>query len=187
MLLGTSTGTTTATGFMMAWFALTGLGLGLAMPTMLNAALGALTPERSGSGSALLTAMRQVGATIGVAVLGTVIATVYQSKLHVAGLPAGAADAARSSVAAGVAVAHQLPAPLSAGLLGLGALGLHQRTGRHALDLRRHRDRGGRARRAVHPPQRHQHPAADRATRFGQRRTDGRCGRVHRRAAPEAQ
>jgi DHA2 family multidrug resistance protein-like MFS transporter len=118
MVLGTSTGTTTATGFMMTWFALTGLGLGLAMPTMLNAALGALTQERSGSGSALLTAMRQVGATIGVAVLGTVIATVYQSKLHLAGLPAGVADAARSSVAAGVAVAHQLPAPLSAGLLG---------------------------------------------------------------------
>ena len=88
------------------------------MPTMLNAALGALTPERSGSGSALLTAMRQVGATIGVAVLGTVIATVYQGKLHLGGLPAGAAGVVRSSVAGGLAVAHQLPAPLSSALLG---------------------------------------------------------------------
>jgi len=118
MVLGTGTSPTTATGFLMAWFALTGLGLGLALPTMLNAAIGALSPERSGSGSALLTAMRQVGATIGVAVLGTVIATVYQGKLHLAGLPAGVADVARSSVAAGVAVAHQLPAPLAAGVLG---------------------------------------------------------------------
>jgi MFS transporter, DHA2 family, multidrug resistance protein len=118
MVLGAGTTPTSATGFMLTWFALTGFGLGLAMPTMLNAALGALTPERSGSGSALMSAMRQVGATIGVAVLGTVIATVYQGKLHPGGLPAGSADVARSSVAAGLAVAHQLPGPASAALLG---------------------------------------------------------------------
>ena len=118
MVLGAGTTPTSATGFMLTWFALTGFGLGLAMPTMLNAALGALTPERSGSGSALMSAMRQVGATIGVAVLGTVIATIYQGRLHLGGLPAGAADVARSSVAGGLAVAHQLPAPLSSALLG---------------------------------------------------------------------
>jgi DHA2 family multidrug resistance protein-like MFS transporter len=117
MILGTGTTPTTATGFIMIWFALTGFGLGLAMPTMLNAALGALTAERSGSGSALMSAMRQVGATIGVAVLGTVIANVYQSRLHLSGLPASVGDAARSSVAAGVAVAHSAPAAVSGGLL----------------------------------------------------------------------
>ena len=81
------------------------------MPTMLNAALSALTPERSGSGSALMTAMRQVGATIGVAVLGTVLNSVYRSKLAVAGLPADVAAAARSSVGAGVQVALQAHSP----------------------------------------------------------------------------
>src|ERR1035437_2827365 len=75
----------------------TGLGLGIAMPTALNAALGALTPERSGSGSALITALRQVGATIGVAVLGTVLDSVYRGGLTVTGLPAASAAAARSS------------------------------------------------------------------------------------------
>jgi MFS transporter, DHA2 family, multidrug resistance protein len=118
MALGTGTTPASATGFLMAWFAITGFGLGLAMPTMLNAALSALTPERSGSGSALMSAMRQVGATIGVAVLGTVIATVYQNRLHLPGVPASLAAAARSSVAAGVAVAKQAPAPQSAALLG---------------------------------------------------------------------
>ena len=108
--LASGTGTTTAsgTGFAAAWFAVTGLGLGLAMPTALNVALGALSPARSGSGSALLTAMRQVGGTVGVAVLGTVLANVYRSHLH---LPAGlgaAADAIRRGVADGVAVAHKL-------------------------------------------------------------------------------
>ncbi len=103
---GAGTTITSGTGFGAAWFAVTGLGLGIAMPTALNAALGALTPERSGSGSALITAMRQVGATIGVAVLGTVLNSAYRGGLTVTGLPAASAAAARSSVAGGVAVAH---------------------------------------------------------------------------------
>jgi MFS transporter, DHA2 family, multidrug resistance protein len=108
---GTTIGSSTA--FAAIWFAVTGFGLGVAMPTALNAAIGALSPARSGSGSALITAMRQVGGTIGVAVLGTILATVYRSHLHLAGLPAAATGAATKSVAAGVATAqaagsHQL-------------------------------------------------------------------------------
>jgi DHA2 family multidrug resistance protein-like MFS transporter len=105
LAVGAGTTVTSGTGFLMAWFAVAGLGLGLALPTMLNAALGALSPERSGSGSALISAMRQVGATIGVAVLGTVIATVYRDRLHVPALPAAPAATARSGLAGGVAVA----------------------------------------------------------------------------------
>jgi MFS transporter, DHA2 family, multidrug resistance protein len=105
LAIGTATTSTSGAGILAAWFAITGLGLGLAMPTMLNAALAAFTVERSGSASALMTAARQVGATIGVAVLGTVIATVYRSQLHLAGLSASTAALVRSSVAAGVAVA----------------------------------------------------------------------------------
>jgi EmrB/QacA subfamily drug resistance transporter len=108
---GTTIGSTTA--FAAIWFGATGFGLGMAMPTALNAAIGALSPARSGSGSALITAMRQVGGTIGVAVLGTILATVYRSHLHLAGLPAAATGAIRKSVAGGVATAkaagsHQL-------------------------------------------------------------------------------
>jgi EmrB/QacA subfamily drug resistance transporter len=106
LAVGAGTTISSGTGFGAAWFAVTGLGLGIAMPTALNAALGALTPERSGSGAALITALRQVGATVGVAVLGTVLDSVYRSGLKVTGLPAAAAAAARSSVAGGVAVAH---------------------------------------------------------------------------------
>lgn len=103
---GTATGPDSSTGFVAAWFAVTGLGLGLAMPTAMNAALGALTPERSGSGSALMTTMRQVGATVGVAVLGTVLNSVYQARLHLGGVPHAAAAAARDSVAGGLVAAH---------------------------------------------------------------------------------
>jgi EmrB/QacA subfamily drug resistance transporter len=108
LAVGTGTATGTGTGFVSAWFAIAGLGLGLALPTAMNAALGALSVERSGSGSALMTAMRQVGATIGVAVLGTVLNTVYQGQLAVAGLPHAAAHAAQASVSGGLAVAHQM-------------------------------------------------------------------------------
>jgi EmrB/QacA subfamily drug resistance transporter len=111
LAVGTATSSASSTGFVSTWFVATGLGLGLAMPTVLNAALSALSPERSGSGSAVMTAGRQVGATIGVAVLGTALSTVYRSKLGLPGLPAHVATLARGSVGTGVAVANQLHSP----------------------------------------------------------------------------
>jgi MFS transporter, DHA2 family, multidrug resistance protein len=115
LAFGATTRTASGTGFAAAWLAAFGLGLGLAMPQAMNAALSALSAERSGSGSALISALRQVGATIGVAVLGTVLDSVYRGHLAVAGLPAAVASAAKSSVIAGVAIAHELR---SATLLG---------------------------------------------------------------------
>ena len=108
LAFGATTKTGSGTGFAAAWLAAFGLGLGLAMPQTMNAALSALSAERSGSGSALISALRQVGATIGVAVLGTVLGTVYSGHLLLHGLPTTAAAAARSSVVAGVGVAHAL-------------------------------------------------------------------------------
>ena len=108
LAFGATTGAGSGTGFAAAWLATFGLGLGLAMPQTMNAALSALSAERSGSGSALISAMRQVGATIGVAVLGTVLASVYRAHLDVTGLPAAAAAVAKSGVVAGVGVAHAL-------------------------------------------------------------------------------
>ena len=108
LLMGAFTGLGSSTGFAVAWIAVTGLGLGMAMPSALNAAVNPLTGERSGSGSALISAVRQVGATIGVAVLGTVISNGYASQLHLGGMPPAAAATVRGSVAGGVAVARKL-------------------------------------------------------------------------------
>jgi MFS transporter, DHA2 family, multidrug resistance protein len=108
LAFGATTGSASRTGFAAAWLAAFGVGLGLAMPQTMNVALSALSAERSGSGSAVISAMRQVGATIGVAVLGTVLGSVYRAHLSMAGLPAAAAATARSSVVAGVGVAHKL-------------------------------------------------------------------------------
>ena len=115
LAVGATTSALSGSAFTATWYAVAGLGLGLAMPAAMNAALSALTAERSGSGSALITAMRQVGATIGVAVLGTVLLSAYRSHLDLGGLPAAAAGAVRTGVGAGVAVAGALH---SAALLG---------------------------------------------------------------------
>jgi MFS transporter, DHA2 family, multidrug resistance protein len=113
MALGALTTLSSSTGYTVAWVALAGLGLGLVMPGAMSAALGDLSAERSGAGSALLTAMRQVGSTIGVAILGTVISNSYASGVAsaAAGLPAQAAASVRSSVGAGVAAAEKLGSP----------------------------------------------------------------------------
>jgi MFS transporter, DHA2 family, multidrug resistance protein len=106
--IGALTKFSSGTGYAAIWIAMSGLGMGLAMPQGMNVALGALSAERSGSGSALISALRQVGATIGVAVLGTVLSSGYHDRLNLTGLPTAAAGAVRSSVAGGVEVAHKL-------------------------------------------------------------------------------
>jgi EmrB/QacA subfamily drug resistance transporter len=110
MALGAFTTLASSTGYTLAWVAVAGLGVGLVLPASMGVALGALSAERSGAGSALLTAMRQVGSTIGVAVLGTVISNSYAHGVSgaAAGLPAQAATAVRSSVGSGVAVAEKV-------------------------------------------------------------------------------
>jgi hypothetical protein len=95
-------------GFAAAWITVIGLGLGFSLPVVMDAAVAALTPERSGVGSALMMALRQVGATLGVAVLGTILNARYRAGVDVAGLPPALAETVKGSVAAGVGVATQL-------------------------------------------------------------------------------
>jgi EmrB/QacA subfamily drug resistance transporter len=108
LFVGATTGPHDGYGYVAVWITLAGLGLGFSMPPAMNAALGALTVERSGVGSGLLQAMRQVGGAIGVAVLGTVLNSGYRDQVDVSGLPAATADAVRDSASAGVAVADRL-------------------------------------------------------------------------------
>ncbi len=108
LAVGAFTSTRSGTGFGAAWFAVVGAGLGFAMPSAMNAALGALSAERSGAGSALITAFRQVGATLGAAILGALLSSAYQARLDLAGLPAAAASSVRSGISGGVAVARDL-------------------------------------------------------------------------------
>jgi hypothetical protein len=79
LFAGATTGTGTGYAFAAAWMAVLGVGMGFAMPAAMNAALGELMAQRSGVGSAVLMAMRQVGGTIGVAALGSIFAASYKT------------------------------------------------------------------------------------------------------------
>ncbi|TCC47044.1 DHA2 family efflux MFS transporter permease subunit [Kribbella pittospori] len=114
-LLGAFTDLGTGYGYTSIWFVVVGFGLGCSMPQAMNAALGVLDPERAGTGSALLQAFRQVGGTVGVAVLGTVLNSVYRHNVDTTGLPAQAADAVEKGLGGGLAVADKIG---SADLLG---------------------------------------------------------------------
>lgn len=108
LFLGATTRLHSGTGWVVLWFVICGFGLGFSLPATMNAALGALSPERAGTGSGLIMACRQVGATIGVALLGNVLDSEYRDHVQVAHLPALAAQAVREGVATGTEVARQL-------------------------------------------------------------------------------
>ncbi|WP_067646499.1 MFS transporter [Nocardia harenae] len=101
--LGAFTSVGSGFGFVAAWVALTGVGMGIALPAVMAAALDDLTGDRAGAGSALLQALRQAAGTIAVAFLGAVLAAVYRAQLGAANRPP-----IDDSVNAGVAVARQL-------------------------------------------------------------------------------
>jgi EmrB/QacA subfamily drug resistance transporter len=98
-------------GYAAIWVSVVGLSIGFTLPPVMELAIGALTVERSGSGSALIQALRQVGGTIGVAILGTVLNSAYRDRLDVSDLPPEAAHAARDSASGAVAVATQAKLP----------------------------------------------------------------------------
>ena len=108
LMAGATTGVSTSYGFAAVWISTLGVGLGFAMPACMDAAIGQLTSDRSGVGSAVIQAARQVGGTIGVAILGSLMISAYRSHLDLGGLPAAAAAGVRKSLFGGTAVAHQL-------------------------------------------------------------------------------
>jgi EmrB/QacA subfamily drug resistance transporter len=112
LFAGSATGPGTGYGYVATWVSVAGVGLGFTLPPAMNAALGALSPMRSGVGSGLIQAMRQVGGAIGVTVLGTVLNGAYREQVDVSGLSATAADAVRDSATAGTAVAGELGDPV---------------------------------------------------------------------------
>ncbi|MFI1004402.1 DHA2 family efflux MFS transporter permease subunit [Streptomyces galbus] len=111
LFLGTATGTDSGYKYVAIWLVVIGAGLGLAMTRSMAAALNSLSEERSGVGSAVVQALRQVGGAIGVAVLGAVANSAYRGHLDLAGTPQRIADAAGRSVSTGVAVAAELRDP----------------------------------------------------------------------------
>ncbi|NUR05277.1 MAG: DHA2 family efflux MFS transporter permease subunit [Streptomyces sp.] len=106
-LLGSRTTADSGYGFTALWLSITGLGFGFSLIPSMTGALDTLPRDRAGSGSGLLMTLRQVGAAIGIALLGSLLSGAFRDRLDVTGLPAGAADTAGNSVVAAHIVADK--------------------------------------------------------------------------------
>jgi EmrB/QacA subfamily drug resistance transporter len=85
---------------------LMGLGLGLTTAPATESILSVLPPAKAGVGSAVNDATRELGGTLGVAVLGSIFTSLYASHLATSSfssLPASVVSASQNSVAAALA------------------------------------------------------------------------------------
>jgi EmrB/QacA subfamily drug resistance transporter len=88
-----------------------GSGMGLLTAPATEAVLGAVPTHKAGVGSAVNDATRLFGSALGVAVIGSISASLYSSRLHALlphGLPAPAVNAAHGSVGGALAAAQHL-------------------------------------------------------------------------------
>ncbi|MGG7573939.1 MFS transporter [Streptomyces sirii] len=95
-------------------------GLVMVMSLGNELAIGVAPPERAGSASAVLESGTELGGALGMAILGSIGGAVYHGRMAEAlpaGLPAGAADAARETLAGAAAVAGELPGRAGGALL----------------------------------------------------------------------
>jgi predicted MFS family arabinose efflux permease len=88
---------------LVAGFAVCGIGVGLATPTLSSTAMGAVSPDRGGMAAGAVNTARQLGFAFGIAVLGSVFAARATHSLQAAGIP----DPARVARALASGQAHE--------------------------------------------------------------------------------
>jgi predicted MFS family arabinose efflux permease len=87
---------------------LLGGGLGLTFAPATEAIMGSLSADKAGVGSAVNDTTREFGGTLGVAIVGSVFASVYSSRVGAASALAGLPADVRSAIQRSMAVAHQV-------------------------------------------------------------------------------
>ncbi|HSL64857.1 MAG TPA: MFS transporter [Gaiellaceae bacterium] len=104
---------------LVAWFFGLTLAMGWVMAPATEAVVGAVPAAKSGVASATNTVARMVSAALGVAVVGSLVSSLYSRDVEgtLAGLPPEAQAAAEDSVGAANAIAAQLPPDAAAGVL----------------------------------------------------------------------
>ncbi|GAA2057246.1 MFS transporter [Williamsia deligens] len=87
-----------------------GAGIGLTSTPATEAIMGVVSPDKAGMGSAVNDATRELGGTLGVAVIGSVALSVYRDHLGAGSLPEPLREPARESVGAALAASEQAAA-----------------------------------------------------------------------------
>jgi len=135
------------TPFWFCWLCLAPLmtGVSLSMAPMTASIMSAVPESRAGAGSAMNDATRELGAALGIAVLGSIAASQYSSHLHAAldKIPAAARGTASSSIAGALQVAEKLPPRAGAAVRHCGADRIRRRHPRRGLVRCRAGDRRG--------------------------------------------
>jgi EmrB/QacA subfamily drug resistance transporter len=109
---------TSGYGLVAASLAVLGTGMGMTMAPATESIMGSLPLAKAGVGSAMNDTTRMVGGSLGVAVLGSILASGYRVAIEPAlgGLPPGVAQAAGDSIGAASTMAARL-GPQGQGLL----------------------------------------------------------------------
>ena len=112
-------GSDTGTLGLVAWFLGLTLAMGWVMAPATEAVVGAVPAAKAGVASATNTVARMVSGALGVAVIGSLISSLYASEVEgsLASLPAEAQAQAEESVGAANMIAAQLPPDAATGLL----------------------------------------------------------------------
>jgi EmrB/QacA subfamily drug resistance transporter len=99
-------------GVVAATIAILGTGMGLTMAPATESIMGSLPLAKAGVGSAMNDTTRQIGGALGVAVLGSILASSYGTAIEpaLAGVPPQVAQAAGDSIGAATIVAGELGA-----------------------------------------------------------------------------
>jgi EmrB/QacA subfamily drug resistance transporter len=101
---------------------LMGLGLGMVLPQATNAVLASVPRERAGMGSAVNDGVGELGGSLGVAILGSLLSLGYRNQIEaqisaagdaIASIPASVVGAVRESLAAGSLAVAQLSADIA--------------------------------------------------------------------------
>lgn len=95
-----------------------GIGAGFSFTVTADVILSSVPKEQAGAASAVSETAYELGAALGIALLGTIVTGVYRGFTVPAGVPAGAAGDARESLGGAVESAATLPADTGAALLG---------------------------------------------------------------------
>ena len=118
-------GATAASGYgdIVFGLILAGVGVGLVLPAATESVMGSLPSGDTGVGSAINSAFMQVGGALGVAVIGSLLATRYQDNMTAAlapyHVPAAVMAAVRGSLGGALEVAARVGGTLGTGLANL--------------------------------------------------------------------
>ena len=101
---------TTGYGFLAGPITLAGIGLSLTTIPATNDIMATTPLAKAGVGSAVNDASREIGAALGIAILGTLSTVIYRRSVNTGALDASVADAAADSPGAALELAAQLEA-----------------------------------------------------------------------------